>query len=220
MMIGVELLIGAVLSVLLSGLAVWYRKIYLDEGKVCQLADALRQQKRAGLLLCAGYICAAAGMLLTKKELPPVELVQDILLWDVMLLTASIDLRVKKIPNKLILLLLLLRIVCMAVSIVLAPDRALTIVIGSLIGMAVGGGIILVMRLFSRNAVGAGDLKMFAVLGAYFGLQGLMQTMIYTLFASALVAIILLLLRKAGMRSTMPMAPFMLWGLTVYYILL
>ncbi len=219
-MIWVELLIGAVLSVLLSGLAVWYRKIYLDEGKSCQLADALQQQKRAGLLLCAGYICAAAGMLLTKKELPPVELVQNILLWDGMLLTASIDLRVKKIPNKLVLLLLLLRIVCMIISIVLAPDRAVVIIVGSLIGMAVGGGIILVMRLFSRSAAGAGDLKMFAVLGAYFGLQGLMQTMIYTLFASALVAIVLLLLRKAGMKSTMPMAPFMLWGLTVYYILL
>ena len=60
----------------------------------------------------------------------------------------------------------------------------------------------------------------FAVIGLYFGLVGLLQIMIYSLLLSAVVSIFLLAVRKAKMKSTMPMAPFIIIGLTVYFIFL
>lgn len=217
----VSVIISLVISALGTAAAVWFRRYYLDNATP-SFAEILKKERWYCLVTFVIYLGVSIWILLSReaKGLTMPEAIQDILLWDGMFLVAVIDGKVKKIPNKLLLFLLLLRILCMAVSIVTAPDALLVILLSSLIGMAVGGGIILTMLLFSKGSVGAGDLKMFAILGLYFGLQGLIQTMIYTLFSAALFACVLLLLRKAKMRSTMPMAPFMLWGLTLYYILL
>ncbi len=93
------------------------------------------------------------------------------------------------------------------------------IVVFSLVGMALGGGFILVCMLFSKGGIGGGDMKLYAVIGFCFGLIGVIQVMIYSMLLSAVFCIGLLIFRKAKMRSTVPMAPFILAGLTVFYLL-
>ena len=137
-----------------------------------------------------------------------------------MFLISPIDYQVKKIPNKLLLVLLAVRIVFLVLTFFERPEDFTAILVSSLIGMAVGAFIILVVLLLSKGQVGAGDLKLFAVIGFFYGLYGLIQIMMYSLFLSAIFAIVLLLSGKAKMKSTMPMAPFVFFGLTFYFVLL
>ena len=87
-----------------------------------------------------------------------------------------------------------------------------TLLISSVLGMSVGAVTVLICLLISRGGIGAGDLKMFAVIGLFFGLQGLMEIMIYSLFFASIVGIVLLAARKAKFKSSLAMAPFMFIG--------
>ena len=166
--------------------------------------------------------CATPCSLLTQeqKHLRTAILIQDLLLWEGTFCLMLTDVRVKKIPNAVTLLLLLIRCVFLAWDILIEHADAKFEILHSLFGMFVGGTFILVCMMVSKGGIGAGDLKLFAVIGLYFGFQGLFQIMLYSLLLSSVWSIGLLLFRKAKLKSTLPMAPFILAGLTVYYIFL
>lgn len=205
----------------LAGLTVWYQKAYIDNAKP-KLMDALKTHKKMYILVALLYLGMTGFLLATQdsKQLHTDLLIQDLLLWEGVVCLAITDFRVKKIPNEVSLLLLILRAVFMCYGVLVKQDNLKQTVLSSLIGLLFGGGFILICMLLSRGGIGAGDMKIFAVLGLYFGLLGVMQIMLYALFFSALGAIGLLITKKAKMKSTLPMGPFILAGLTVYYILL
>lgn len=206
---------------LLAAAAVWYQKAYIDSAKP-KLGEALKAHKKLFVVQSLAYIAMAVFLLAMQdiKQMHTDILIQNLLLWDGVVLLAVTDYKVKKIPNAVTLLLLLLRCFFMAWGIIVHHDSIKTTILYSLVGMLFGGGFILICMIISKGGIGAGDLKIFAVIGLYFGLPGLIQIMVYSLLLSALWAIGLLLTKKAKMKSTLPMAPFILTGLTVYYILM
>ncbi len=205
----------------LAALSVWYQKAYIDNAKP-KLMDALKTHKKMYALITLLYLGMTGFLLATQdsKQLHTDLLIQNLLLWEGLVCLAVTDMRVKKIPNTVTLLLLIVRCAFMAYGVLVKQDDLMNTLLASLIGLLFGGGFILICMLLSRGGIGAGDLKIFAVIGLYFGLLGVMQIMIYALFFSAIWAIGLLISKKAKMKSTLPMAPFILAGLTVYYILL
>ncbi|WP_442604072.1 A24 family peptidase [Paenibacillus sp. KN14-4R] len=66
--------------------------------------------------------------------------------------------------------------------------------IQGLIGMGVGFGIMLPLYLF--GALGAGDVKLFAGIGALTGLSFVMSSMMYSLLFAGLIGVIILIWRK------------------------
>lgn len=206
---------------LLAAAAVWYQKAYID-GTKPKVLDALKAHKKMYAVITLLYAGMALFLLATQdaKQLHTDLLIQNLLLWDGLVCLSVTDLRVKKIPNPVTLLLLLLRVGFMLFGILAKQDDPKKVVLGSLIGMLFGGGFMLVCMLISRGGIGAGDMKIFAVIGLYFGLTGVIEIMIFSMLFSAICAIGMLIFRKAKMKSTLPMAPFILSGLTVYYLLL
>jgi len=206
---------------LLAAAAVWYQKAYIDSAKP-KLGEALKVHKKMFAVISLLYIGMAVFLLAMQdtKQMHTDILIQDLLLWDGLVCLAVTDYKVKKIPNAVTLLLLVIRCVFMIWGILVEHDDPKRIILTSLIGLLFGGGFIFVCMIISKGGIGAGDLKIFAVIGLYFGLTGLIQIMVYSLLLSAIWAIGLLIAKKAKMKSTLPMAPFILVGLTVYYILL
>ncbi len=206
---------------LLAAAAVWYQKAYIDSAKP-KLGEALKAHKKMFAVISLLYIGMAVFLLAMQdtKQMHTDILIQDLLLWDGLVCLAVTDYKVKKIPNAVTLLLLIIRCVFMTWGILVEHDDPKRIILTSLIGLLFGGGFIFVCMIISKGGIGAGDLKIFAVIGLYFGLTGLIQIMVYSLLLSAIWAIGLLMTKKAKMKSTLPMAPFILVGLTVYYILL
>ncbi|MBR5363376.1 MAG: prepilin peptidase [Oscillospiraceae bacterium] len=209
------------ISPLLAAAAVWYQKAYIDSAKP-KLGEALKAHKKLFAVMSLAYIGMAVYLLATRgqKQMPTDLVIQNLLLWDGVVLLAVTDYKVKKIPNAVTLLLLGIRCFFMAWGILVHHDSIKDTLLYSLVGMLFGGGFILICMIISKGGIGAGDLKIFAVIGLYFGLPGLVQVMLYSLMLSAFFAIGMLIFRKAKMKSTLPMAPFILVGLTVYYILL
>lgn len=84
-------------------------------------------------------------------------------------------------------------------------------------GAAAGGGLLGLLRwagerVYGQEAMGLGDVKLLAAIGAWFGVTGVLYTLFGASILGASVSIVLLLRRKVGMRSAIPFGPFLVMG--------
>lgn len=149
----------------------------------------------------------------------PVLMKWSTLFWGVYLL-AKVDYHEKKIPNKIVLVLLILRVAFLMYEIWVNVDYWKTVLAYPFLGAAIGGMIMAVAMLISRKGVGMGDVKMFIVIGAFVGSTEILATMFYTFLISAIGGICLLVTKKAGLKDSIPMAPFACAGVALEYLLL
>ena len=74
----------------------------------------------------------------------------------------------------------------------------------ALLGGVAGGGIVFLIAVISRGAVGGGDIKLMAMLGAALGWKGAVAVLALSQVAAALVALGLLIARRAGRCDVLP----------------
>ena len=122
------------------------------------------------------------------------------LLWGLYLL-AYIDYRERLIPNFLICVLLIARVAFLGCDLISDPEYWRSILLYPLIGAGIGGVILAVAMLLSRKGVGMGDVKLFITIGAYVGSMEIIATLFYTFVVSAVVGIVLLLMKKVKLRE-------------------
>lgn len=82
----------------------------------------------------------------------------------------------------------------------------------SLIGIAVGGGIFLVIILASGGGMGGGDMKLGAMLGAFLGWKLGLLALLLGVIAGGAVAVCLLLLGRKGRKEAIPFGPYLALG--------
>ena len=89
--------------------------------------------------------------------------------------------------------------------------------INSVLGVVVGGGIILVIGLvgsviFKKEAMGGGDVKLAAMIGAFLGWKYTIISLFLGFFLGALVGIFLILLKIKSKEDMVPFGPFIALG--------
>jgi len=89
--------------------------------------------------------------------------------------------------------------------------------VDSIIGIAVGGGIILVIGLagsviFKKEAMGGGDVKLAAMVGAFLGWRYIIISLFLGFFLGALTGIILIVTKIKKREDTIPFGPFIVMG--------
>ncbi|HAJ32596.1 MAG TPA: prepilin peptidase [Candidatus Atribacteria bacterium] len=102
--------------------------------------------------------------------------------------------------------------------------------INSALGVVVGGGIILVIGLigtaiFKKEAMGGGDVKLAAMIGAFLGWRYIIISLFLGFFLGALAGIILILSKIKSREDVVPFGPFivigslitLLWGENILY---
>lgn len=119
------------------------------------------------------------------------------------------DAMLKQIPNHMLLILVLVR------SVLLFDD--MTTAIASFEGFLIGGGVMLFGYLLSKGTMGAGDVKLMAVVGSYVGSDRMLQVILCSLIASCIFGFIQLLRKKMELRHGIPFAPFVLISVIFYY---
>ncbi|NLP13529.1 MAG: hypothetical protein GX383_03385 [Clostridium sp.] len=130
-----------------------------------------------------------------------------------------IDFKTRKISNFLLLAGLSARAVFYIIEF-FADNKAITGIITSDIkGLLLGGGIFLIGAVAAKNSIGMGDVKMFAVTGLFCGYTRTMTVIILSLFLCFVTAIILLLLKRKGLKDSVPLAPFVFAGTFLAMIL-
>ena len=82
----------------------------------------------------------------------------------------------------------------------------------SLVGIAVGGGIFVVIILASGGGMGGGDMKLGAMLGAFLGWKLGLLALLLGVLAGGAVAVCLLLLGRKGRKEAIPFGPYLALG--------
>jgi leader peptidase (prepilin peptidase) / N-methyltransferase len=85
-------------------------------------------------------------------------------------------------------------------------------IVDSLLGIALGGGIFLVIILVSRGGMGGGDMKLGAMLGAFLGWKVALLALFIAVLLGGMFAIALLLSGARGRKDAVPFGPFLALG--------
>lgn len=106
----------------------------------------------------------------------------------------------------------------------LGPAEIGSALLRSLIGAAVGGGSLWLIGLlgkavFRKEAMGLGDVKLMAAVGAWQGWEMALFAIFLGALVAALVGVALILLKKAGWGSKIPFGPYLAVGsfLTLFF---
>ncbi|MBU9721912.1 MULTISPECIES: prepilin peptidase [Bacillaceae] len=115
------------------------------------------------------------------------------------------DLHMMLIPDKILLFFLGLFIV-MRIFIPLTPWW------DSILGAAVGFGLLLLLAIASKGGMGGGDIKLFGVIGIILGLKGVLMTIFIGSLIGAIVGGVGLLTKKVTRKTPIPFGPFIAIG--------
>ncbi len=116
-----------------------------------------------------------------------------------------VDLEVRRIPNKLVLALL-------AWAVIQALWLGQPAWPHLLLGMGVGGGVFLVIAAVGRGAMGMGDVKLVAALGAVVGFPAIVSALLWGVIAGGVAALVLILARRIRRKDYMAYGPYLALG--------
>jgi leader peptidase (prepilin peptidase) / N-methyltransferase len=83
---------------------------------------------------------------------------------------------------------------------------------GSLLGIVVGGGLFLIIILASGGGMGAGDMKLAAMLGAFLGWQVVLLSILLAVVVGGLLAVGLMASGLRSRKDPIPFGPFLAAG--------
>lgn len=104
------------------------------------------------------------------------------------LIASYIDIKHHKIPNWLSISGLVVGILYYIINLGLEG------ILFSFIGMFVGGGIMFILYIF--KGVGAGDVKLFAAIGAMTGIEFTLYNLMYSIVFAGLIGIVILVIKR------------------------
>ncbi len=116
-----------------------------------------------------------------------------------------VDLRVRRIPNELVLALLAWAVV----QILWLGEPGWG---SAAAGLALAGGLFFLLALIGRGAMGLGDVKLEAAVGALLGYPAVLAAMIVGVAAGGIVAALLLVTRRASRKDAIAYGPYLALG--------
>lgn len=125
---------------------------------------------------------------------------------------AWVDQSSKRIPNAALKDLMAVRTVLLLLECLLNQEYWHSILISAGMGLVLGGGMFLLCFLLARGGIGAGDVKLLAVIGYYVGGGAIFTLIFLTTLLAALYSLIRLALKKTGLKEEIPFAPFVFAG--------
>lgn len=136
-----------------------------------------------------------------------------VFLWLAMI--AWIDWKEKIIPNKLILAALLVWLVMFVIEVLFTSVKFSQTLLFSLMGGGVCAGVMLLISLAVKDALGMGDVKMVFALGLFMGLMNTFAIILLSMIIMSITAMVLLVMKKVNRKTAIPMAPFVFFGLAL-----
>ncbi len=97
------------------------------------------------------------------------------------------------------------------------PFEVIPSPLSSLVGLLVGGGFLLavgrIYEVFTKvEGMGGGDIKLFAMIGAFLGWQSLLGTLLFASLGGSVIGLTVMLLKGVGRRHPIPFGPFLCLG--------
>ncbi len=108
------------------------------------------------------------------------------------------------------------------VTILLRKVSILDNIYWSSLGVLAGGGSLfliswLYLKLRKQEGLGGGDVKLAAMLGAFFGWKGVLISLFFASSLGSLIGVVYLRLSKKDFQATIPFGPFIVLGSLIYF---
>ena len=132
---------------------------------------------------------------------------------------AIFDLREMRIPNKLLLVGLIIRVLILPIEYGLLGRAVFSTWLREVIAFAFAFVVSVVCSLISKGSLGMGDIKLICLMALFLGTEGLLYAIFLSIFISFFAAIGLLIFKKKKRKDTIPFAPFILAGTFLSFIL-
>ena len=203
---------------LLISVLLYYYLLYRQNNKVKPIAILkLRPNKNIVTLSAAVALLSIAVYLycIYNIQFPELHAFMngEVFIWLVGL--GFIDVKEKIIPNHLIVFQFVFWLIISILEITLGKTSLISVLSFSLLGAFACGGVMFVIALIVKSALGMGDVKMLAVLGLFYGLANTYSILLFSTLIMAVLSIILLILKKVNRKTAIPMAPFVIIGFIV-----
>ncbi|MDD5923177.1 MAG: A24 family peptidase [Clostridia bacterium] len=214
-----ETIIMILAPILLSILVMVYINfgdIRAQKGLPAKLKSVLRFRKNKIVLFF--LMCFGIGMMFwshwklgdaLEKSL------KQLFIFEFLTAVAYVDLKKQIIPNKLIIFAFFSYFVFFSYEVLAKDANIKTLLINAGLGLLLGGGVFGLSALFSKGAVGMGDIKLFSVLGILMGPFAVFNVIVYTVLLTAVYGIVMMLRKKKNKKSVVPAGPFALAGMMI-----
>lgn len=123
-----------------------------------------------------------------------------------------IDYKYMKIPNKILLTGLYLRVACFIPEIIVYKKNIIKILFSEFLAAVVIFLICMLLNFIMKNAVGMGDIKLLVLMALYIGDSGIIPAIVFSLFISFFISVYFLITGKKGKKDIIPFAPAVLTG--------
>lgn len=211
----IVLILSSILLSFIAMIALKYEEIKMVKkinDRVHCLIDNTKKQWMYIIVMFILNILLVVSMMTYYSENSILFDLKQLALISIMWVAAFYDYRSFRIPNKLIVLGLVYRVVILIFELLFERTGLLHTVISELVA-ALGLVIIsLLCILIIRNSIGMGDIKLFIVMGVMQGVAGVASSVFLSLLMSFVLAVFLLLSKKKGRKDEIPFAPSLLLG--------
>ena len=171
------------------------------------------------LSILSGLLAGTVMALFTIYGYSLVHSVSLIILLSALLGISRIDKRHQIIPNMILLILLMIRVLTISLEIFVDKADMMVIFLTSLLGAVYGSVVFLLIRLFSKDSIGMGDIKLFAVIGLYIGSSAILPALFLTSVFALVYGVVMIAKKAISKKDTMSFGPFIAAGTIVTMIL-
>ena len=176
-----------------------------SEGKHLSSLTALS----LGIPLGLGMACWS-GYVAWRTSDPPI-VTTALVTTAIFLVIALVDYAVHRIPNKMVMTLL----IWTAAQILWLGQPSIR---SAVLGSVLGGGIFLLLAIIGRGALGVGDVKLIAAEGAILGYPLILHGMFWGIIFGGVAAIILLITQRAGSKDNFAYGPYLALGAWIIFL--
>lgn len=141
-----------------------------------------------------------------------IENVKRVCLLSMLAPIAYVDSKELRIPNKMIILGLIYRAIVIPIELFTYSGIRDSYIVSDIIAAALISVAAMLCRLVLHGGIGAGDIKLFVVMGLFLGLEGIWSSMFCTLIATFIVSVILLITKRKTKSDSIAFGPFLAIG--------
>lgn len=124
------------------------------------------------------------------------------------------------VPNRMVLAMLFAWVLIVIPQLLLRTEKVTGVVLSCLFGFVLSGALLLLIYVLSRRGLGGGDVKFMTVSGLYLGARGAMSALLYGSILAALVGMLLVALKRINLKGSIPLVPFLYFGIMATIFLL
>ncbi len=180
------------------------------ETSVAEDNSKIAKDKKAALIysVVMGLVMISMSIWFSLMGIDVFVILKTMSLLSVMWPIAFTDFKWYVIPNKFILFGLICRAVIIPIEFVFCSfEQCKVQILSELIASAI---VVVPMLLFwfvSKNAIGAGDIKLFLLMGLFLGLADIWNAVFLSLIVAFFVSLFFLITKKKGRKDSVPMGP-------------